>query len=329
MLENKTMILNDTAERVEIGGELLWKLAIDNAMDLALTREVHTEGIDKLNPFGVDSGGCLILNGRQVNECALPSILEAYKMGGKAFKDEKTTDEKLSQVFGVMEHMLKDDAQIIVSDNQIIGIRSERYKLVPLSEILDEIIPSISAYYDEVVRSEVEMSYAETFIKFFTDKKFNFNGRERPLTITLKNSENGEASIGIGAYVGRNVPIMHSMNIVHTKNKATLDELRERVCNLENVISQAFLKVAELETYPVNKPDMAIDELMSKYKYGQKYCDEVKKSVATCPHKLTAADIYDAFAEAMLCDTSCSRETLEGYQNDLLKMIGFDWSKFI
>ncbi len=328
MLENRTIMLNDSSYRAE-NGEKVWTLAIDEAIDMAFNREVHAERVDKSNLFDTDNSGCLLLNGRKVNECALPSILEAYKMGGKAFKDEKTTDEKLSQVFGAMEHMLKNDAQIIISDGQVIGIRSERYKLVPLQEILDEIIPSISAYYKEVVRSEVEMSYAETFIKFFTEKEFNFNGMNRPLTITLKNSENGEASIGIGAYVGRNVPIMHSMHITHTKNKATIDELRERINNLENVISQAFEKVAELETYPINKPDMAIDELMSKYKYGQKYCDKIKVSVATCPHALTAADIYEAFVEEMLCDTSCSRETLEGYQNDLLKMIGFDWSKFI
>ena len=326
MLENTKKYFMDEIDGKEVS------LAIDKAMEESLSRASRTEKIDKFNFFGID-GDSLTYDGHSVNECALPSILEAYKMGGKAFTAQGTTDSKLLGVFGIMSHMISDDAQVIFSDEQMIGIRSSRYKLVPLHEILDEIIPVITSWYSEYVKSEVEMSYSESYIKFFTDKEFKFNGRTRPLTVTLKNSENGESSIWINAYIGRStlIPIMRGMNITHTKNRATIDELRDRISGLESVVTQQFEKVAELENHRLQKPLAAIDELERKYKFGKVYCQKVKEEIQATPAaSFRASDIYEMFAESMLTGVGVSRETLEGYQNDLLKMLdpSFDWSKF-
>lgn len=324
MLENKVLILKDQLEGEDIS------LAIDECMEEALRRAPYTEKAER-DFFSLD-GDEIKCKGKPVNSCALPSILETYKMGGKAFYDEGTTDQKLYSVFDTMSHMVSPDSQIIISDEQVIGIRSSRYKLVPLSDILDEIIPVITSWYDEYVASEIEMSYSETYIKFFTDKEFDFNGKSRPLTVTLKNSENGESSIWINAYIGRTslIPIMRGMNITHTKNKATIEELRDRISGLENVVEQQFQKIAELEKYQLSKPCAAVDELQKKYHFGQIYCQKVKDQIETSVTTHTAADIYEMFADYMLSGAGVSRETLEGYQNDMLKMLdpSFDWSKF-
>ncbi len=326
MLENITKRFSDV-----IDGENI-SLAIDAAMEESLRKAPHTEVIGE-DHFGVTGGGTLSIKEFCINACALPSILEAYKMGGRAFYSEGTTDEKLCGVFETMRHMVKEDCQVIIADDQVIGLRSSRYKLVPLHDILDEILPVITNWYKEYVKSEVEMSYSETYIKFFTDKELTFNGKTKPLTVTLKNSENGESSIWINAYLGRSclIPIMRGMNITHTKNKATIEELRDRISGLENVVEQAFERIAELEKYQLSRPADAVDALQQKYKFGQVYCNAVKDQICANPgFNYTAGNIYEMFADAMLSGSGCSRETLEGYQNDMLKMLdsSFDWSKF-
>lgn len=326
MLENKTLFIKD-----EINGEDDVVLAIDKALELSLARKPMSTKVDIDKLFDLDSfTHDLTYDTLPVNECALPSILQAYKIGGGAFRDVRTTDDILCDIFKKMSYMVSPYAQILLSDGQIIGVRSERYKMVPLHVVLDEIIPSMSAYYDEYMKTEVEMSYSESFIKFLTDKEFTFNGTTKPLTITLKNSENGEASIGINAYIGHSTPIMKSINIIHTKNRATIEELRSVIGSLESVINQAFDNLKELEKIQLKKPYDAIECLQTKYKLGQCYCDNAKDrmnkdGVSSC----TAANVYERLADEMMLAPGITRETKEGYQNDLLKILNFDWSAFI
>lgn len=281
-------------------------------------------------PWEVDSNGSLTLDFGQgvfpVRETVLNSLLERYCLSGGAFRDTNTSDKNLAVILNELRHMLPEKVKIMVADGAINSINSAIYSHIPLTEVLDETVTTVSNFFNEEVRCDICSDYAMTYINFFTDRKFTFNGKERQLVITMSNSENGTGSLRYGAYVGSNIPVMSDLSIIHKKN-SNMETVINIVSMLETVVEKAQAQISLLEKMVLTAPTAAIEKLGKQVGLPKKSL-EIAKAKLTVNTVYTAADIYEMLVESVIKDGE-PITTLERHQNDLVKLIGADWSMFM
>lgn len=276
--------------------------------------------------------GDLVLNyaGKQipVRETALASILGRYKVNGEAFRSPKMNDAILASVFNDLKNILDDSVKIMVTDGAINSINSKEYSHIPMTDILDESVISIGNFYEGPIKCDITSSYEKTRIKFYTDKRFEFNGLDRKLTIVLSNSENGQGGVRYGAYIGNCLPIMSDINIIH-KYKANLDRVSEAVNSLEIVVNQAYEALCLLEDIELKAPCSAARDLAEKAGIPEMYIKDVTNNIkgASSITVFTAAQIYDMYVDA-INRLSSSKESSERYKNNVLKLISYKWDKY-
>ena len=302
------------------------------------TVDTQCEFINKcsLKDWSVDQSGTLLMNFAQksfpVRETALDSILSRYKVNGDAFRDERTSDETLAKIFNTLNYMCNDMLKIMITDGAVNSVNTSVYSHIPMTEILDESAEVIGTFYKGDVRCNILHSYANTYIKFYTDKYFTFNGKKRKLIITLSNSENGQGSVRYGAFIGNGMlPIMDDICIVH-KNDANIQKVQTAVDSLEKVVTQAVSALCLLEVIELSSPVTAVKDLGKQIGLPKMYINNVVANIEVATNlgrqqKFTAAEIYDLFGEAIM-EGRESELIQERYKNNLLKLISMDWSKY-
>lgn len=263
-----------------------------------------------------------------VRETALASILGRYKVNGEAFRSPKMNDAILASVFNDLKNILDDSVKIMVTDGAINSINSKEYSHIPMTDILDESVISIGNFYEGPIKCDITSSYEKTRIKFYTDKRFEFNGLDRKLTIVLSNSENGQGGVRYGAYIGNCLPIMSDINIIH-KYKANLDRVSEAVNSLEIVVNQAYEALCLLENIKLKAPCSAARDLAEKAGIPEMYIKDVTNNIkgASSTTVFTAAQIYDMYVDA-INRLSGSKESSERYKNNVLKLVSYKWDKY-
>lgn len=284
------------------------------------------------NPFKVDGGNLSLETFKGTypfRESALNTTLSRLGLAGEAFRNPETSDQILANVFNEMKHMLPNFMIVMLADGAVNSINSIGYKHIPMNEVLDETVEMISSFYRGKMNCEVVASYATTYIKFYTDRKVKFNGKERPLVVTLTNSENGSSAIRYGAFVGRNMlPIMDDLAIMHKKN-ASIEKVQDELNQLEAVINEAVGRLVLLEGTVLTTPLAAIKKLGKEVGIPEKYRDDVSEQIenAGTSRTFTAADIYEMITESVMSGKE-SPTIQERYKNNILKLLGVDWERY-
>lgn len=315
MIKNKTKVTND----------------FDTYYDYVSNLSVNEYLVDTkdMKPWIVNNGELFLDFGQgllPVRETVLNSLLERYCLSGSAFRDERTSDGNLAVILNELHHMLPEKVKIMVADGAINSINSAIYSHIPMTEVLDETLSVISNFFKEKVSCNIVSDYAMTYIRFFTDRSFTFNGKEQRLILTMSNSENGTGSLRYGAYIGHDMPIMTDLSIIHKKN-SNMDSVVKTISMLETVVEKAQADVAKLEKLILDSPAVAIDKLGKQVGLPKKAL-EVAKANLVNKTVYTAADVYEILTDAVIKDGE-PITTLERHKNDLVKLIAADWSMFV
>lgn len=312
--------------------------SIEDFREYLDTEETVCESINKdlLGSWVANSDGTLTMNFANksfpVRETALNSILSRYKVSGDAFRDERTSDQTLANIFNELRYICDDSIKIMITDGAVNSVNTSVYSHIPMTEILDESAEVIGTFYKGDVRCNIMHSYANTYIKFYTDKYFTFNGKKRKLIITLSNSENGQGSVRYGAFVGNSMlPVMDDICIVH-KHDANIEKVQTAVDSLEKVVTQAISALCLLEKIELSTPITAVKELGKEIGIPRMYINNVIANIEVTTNlgyqqKFTAAEIYELFGEAIM-EGKESDMIQERYKNNLLKLISMNWSKY-
>lgn len=273
----------------------------------------------------LDFGGKVI----PVRETALPSILARMGIAGRTFYE--MTDAELQKVFEVTQFYLPtapNMVNIMVADGCINSVNSDIYAHIPTEEILDEVMGVVEPMFKGDLKLEASVGYDITHIKFFTDRSFTFNGKQKKLMITFTNSENGTSCIRFAAYIrsgGNLIPIMTDIAVVHKgDDKKGFNRVIESISMLDGVINEAVNALRKLQKIEVNHIESTITICASRIGLPKKYIEKVRKdfvNISSC----YASDIYEAFSNAIANQDNLS--TYERYKNDVVKLINLDWEE--
>ena len=279
--------------------------------------------------FDIDYDGCdLRINcwGQPylVNEAARDTILSRYGLSGRTLRE--CTDSELSNVINSVKRFLPENVSVMIMDNMVIGVCSENYAHIPLMDILNATVEAVSPFYEKEVDAVAEYDYSKCYVKFTTEKEFEFCNKKKPLVITLTNSESGESSVRFGAYIGSMIPIMSDITVIHA-GEADIEKVQNAISGLESVVRQAYHAVKLLDDIHVVTPVTAVKKLGKNIGIPEKYCKEITDKIMYTTEQVTAADIYSLFAET-INDAVLSQSCKEQYRNNLLKLVTADWSDF-
>ena len=320
MLKDRKMLFNDLTEFRSYSDGIETNQMVFDIRDLPE------------KPFKVENGNLSLETFKGTypfRESALNTTLSRLGLAGEAFRNPKTSDEILANVFNEMKHMLPQFMVVMLADGAVNSINSIGYKHIPMADVLDETVEMVSSFYRGKMNCEIVTCYATTYIKFYTDKKVSFNGKERPLIVTLTNSENGSSAIRYGAFVGRSLlPIMDDLAIMHKKN-ASIEKVQDELNQLEAVIEKAVERLVLLESTVLTTPISAVKKLGKDVGIPEKYRDDVVEQIeaAGTSKTYTAADIYEMITEAVMSGKD-SPTIQERYKNNILKLLGADWDRY-
>lgn len=263
-----------------------------------------------------------------IRETALASILNRMNIGGKTLYS--MLDSELCEVFKVAKKYMPQYVTVMITDGCVNSINSDIYAHIPMKEILEETMMVVGPMYStDKMKVYIETGYDKTFIKFFTDRKYSFNGRSRKLIITLTNSENGTSAVRYAAYIQTPdglIPLMSDVTVVH-KGESTvgMNRVVESISMLDGIVNNAINALRNLQKIEISKVETAIKSVGKRCGLPQKYIDQVKQAFAN-KNTCYASEIYEVFATTVTDQENLN--TLERYKNDVLKMINITWDEF-
>lgn len=260
-----------------------------------------------------------------VRETALTSLLSRYRIGGDAFRH--IDDATIKQILDLVQSQFPKAVSVMISNEAVNAVNSENYVHLPMIDVIehteDFIIPMCS---NGQPKTFIESDFNQTKINFYTDKKFKFNDDEKNLVITLLNSENGDASLRYSASLATShylIPIMSDMFIVH-KGNATMDNVDEKLSQLEAVATKNVEAVVLLESINVTKPLAAVNDFGSQAGLPKKVIKDFERKLNALGYDhLKASDIY----EMLVCIVN-DNVMNDYYKNDLIKLLRMDWEKY-